>query len=211
MKLSTIIRQARRGELSGASEKDKTDEAIVDYTNRALIALYNRFQLRTEEAIINLVDGKTVYSLDGTDPDVVIPTDVEIISFVEAFDESGEIPINVDNREKSIFTVGYNRIQIPLTATGNAISVLYRSSAPEVEYEIIDGVTVDKSVPLPNSLLDAVLLYIGYVAHRSFDEASQANSLSYLKQYELACNEAEEFGLIPSDTFARDVEVKGFL
>ena len=61
MKLSTIISQARSGELKSLSSKDKTDEVIVNYINLALIALYSRFTLRTEEAIVALADGKTLY------------------------------------------------------------------------------------------------------------------------------------------------------
>ncbi len=210
MKISTIIKQARRGELSGLSDKAKTDEAIVDYTNRALTTIYNRFQLRNEEAIITLVDGKTIYRLDGSDADVSMTAVNEFISITKAFDEAGEIPINDDSDERSIHTVGYNAVQVPLTATGSYISVIYRAGATEIEYNALEEEGFD-NVPLPNSLMDALLNYVAYVAHKSYDDPTQANSISYLKLFNESCREAENFGLVPADTYSRDISVKGFV
>ena len=210
MKISTIIKQARRGELSGLSDKAKTDEAIVDYTNRALTTIYNRFQLRNEEAIITLVDGKTIYRLDGSDADVSMTAVNEFISITKAFDEAGEIPINDDSDDRSIYTVGYNAVQVPLTATGSYISVVYRAGATEIEYSALEEEGFD-NVPLPNSLMEALLNYVAYVAHKSYDDPTQANSISYLKLFNESCREAENFGLVPADTYSRDRSVKGFV
>lgn len=210
MKISTIIKQARRGELSGISDKAKTDEAIVDYINRALTAIYNRFQLRTEEAVITLVDGKTIYRLDGSDADVSMTAVNEFISITKAFDEAGEIPINDDSDDRSIYTVGYNAVQVPLTATGSYISVIYRASAGEIEYSALEEDGFD-NVPLPNSLMDALLNYVAYVAHKSYDNADQAQSITYFKLFNESCKEAENLGLLPADTYSRDISVKGFV
>lgn len=210
MKISTIIKQARRGELSGLSDKAKTDEAIVDYVNRALVAIYNRFQLRTEEAVITLRYGKTVYRLDGTDADVSMTAVNEFIGVTEAFDEVGKIPVNDDSDDRSVYTVGYNAIQVPLTATGAYISIMYRASANEIDYDALTEEGFD-NVPLPNSLMDALLNYVAYVAHKSYDDAAQASSMSYLNLFNVACKEAENFGLIPTDSYNRDVSVKGFV
>lgn len=210
MKMSTIIKQARRGELSGLSDKVKTDEAIVDYVNRALVAIYNRFQLRTEEAVITLRDGKTIYRLDGTDADVSMTAANEFIGITEAFDEVSKIPVNDDSDDRSVYTVGYNAVQVPLTATGAYISIVYRASAVEVEYDALDQEGFD-NVPLPNSLMDALLNYVAYVAHKSYDDPTQANSINYLNLFNTSCKEAENFGLIPTDSYNRDVSVKGFL
>lgn len=208
--MSTIIKQARRGELSGLSDKAKTDEAIVDYVNRALVAIYNRFQLRTEEAVIALRDGKTIYKLDGTDADVSMTAANEFIGITEAFDEVGKIPVNDDSDDRSVYTVGYNAVQVPLTATGAYISVMYRASAVEIDYSTIAEEGYD-NVPLPNSLMDALLNYVAYVAHKSYDDPTQTNSVNYLNLFNNSCKEAENFGLVPTDSYARDVSVKGFL
>lgn len=210
MKMSTIIKQARRGELSGLSDKAKTDEAIVDYVNRALVAIYNRFQLRMEEAIIALKNNKTVYRLDGTDMDVSMVAVDSFIAIVEAYDEDGRIGINDESDDRSILTVSYNSVQIPLTRTGNYISILYRAGADEIDYDTLTESGFD-NVPLPNSLMDALLNYVAYVAHKSYDDPTQSNSINYLNLFNQACKEAENFGLVPVDSYHRDVEVKGFI
>lgn len=210
MKMSTIIKQARRGELSGLSDKAKTDEAIVDYVNRALVAIYNRFQLRMEEAIISLRSNKTIYKLDGTDPDVEMVGADSFIAIVEAYDEEGRIDINDESNDRSILTVSYNSVQIPLTQTGNYVSILYRLGADEIGYESL-GEEGFNNIPLPNSLMDALLNYVAYVAHKSYDDPTQANSINYLNLFNNACKEAENFGLVPTDSYHRDVEVKGFI
>lgn len=210
MKMSTIIKQARRGELSGLSDKAKTDEAIVDYVNRALVAIYNRFQLRMEEAIIALKDNKTIYRLDGNDTDVSMASVDSFIAIVEAYDEDGRIGINDESDDRSILTVSYNSVQIPLTRTGNYVSILYRAGADEIDYDTLTESGFD-NVPLPNSLMDALLNYVAYVAHKSYDDPTQSNSINYLNLFNQACKEAENFGLVPVDSYHRDVEVKGFI
>ena len=70
MRLKMIIANARNRELKNLSPKDKTDEVIVSYINIAMMELYSIFQLRSDELVLNLNTGKTVYKLDGTDPDV---------------------------------------------------------------------------------------------------------------------------------------------
>lgn len=58
MRLSKIITSARNRELRQLSAKDKTDEIIVGYINLAILALYSRFQLRTEEVVLKLKEWK---------------------------------------------------------------------------------------------------------------------------------------------------------
>ena len=94
MRLRSIINNARNRELRQLSSKDKTDEVLVGYINLAMLALYSRFQLRTEEIVLNLKSGKTVYKLDGTDPDVykegMLFEDNDVMAIIKAFDEEKE-------------------------------------------------------------------------------------------------------------------------
>ena len=57
MLLTTILSQARSAELKPLSEKDKTDEVVIGYLNLALVALYSRFFIKTQEALIVLEKG----------------------------------------------------------------------------------------------------------------------------------------------------------
>ena len=220
MKLSLIIKQARSGELSSVSASKYTDERIVDYVNLALIALYNRFQLATEEAIVTLRPDipKTVYTLDSTDADVKVAgqpmADDSFMAIVAAWDEDGtQISLNDDCDLRSVFTVGYNQIQVPLLGDSTHISVIYRTNPPLVEYvDDGNGNAVDVDVRLPMQLLEAALHYIGYRAHGAIDGSVQAETSTHYTRFVAACNLAAELGVLTADDVVnKSFHSKGFL
>lgn len=242
MKLDKIINLARNGELKGLSEVDKTDEVITGYINLAMIALYGRFQLDTEEAVISLRDHKTMYRLDGTDPDVKIrnatgqevpvPED-DVMTIVEAFDEKGPIPINDEDNDYSIHTVAYNMLQVPVTATGNFISIVYKKAPKyvsrleelegggaeeeDVITDLINGGTADTvfgqyaNINIPKALLEPLLHYVGYRAHGSLNGSIEAENNTHLMRFEKACDDVRKLSLVPLDNTARPVTRKGFV
>ncbi len=220
MKLSLVIRQARSGELASVSIKNTTDEKIVDYLNLALIALYNRFQLATEEAIITLRPDipKTVYTFDSTDADVKVAgqpmVDDSFMAVVAAWDEDGvQISINDNSDPRSIFTVGYNQVQVPLLGDMAHVSVIYRTNPPLVEYvDDGNGNAVDTNIKLPMQLLEAALHYIGYRAHGAIDGSIQAETSTHYTRFVAACNLAAELGVLTADDVVnKSFHSKGFL
>ena len=220
MKLSLIIEQARTGELAGLSKADKTDEKIVGYINLALIALYNRFQLATEEAIITLRPdiAKTIYKLDGTDPDVkvaggALPED-SFMAIVAAYNEDGsEISINDTTDPYSIHTVAYNQIQVPLVDDHAYVSVIYRKNPALVTFvDAGAGAAQEANVALPIQLLEAMLHYVGYRAHGSIDGSIQAETNTHYTRFISACNQAEAMGIITADDVVNNsIYSKGFV
>jgi len=207
MKLSTVIRQARNGELSAMSSNVKTNEVITDYINLGLIALYKRFPLRTDEAIVTLRTGKTLYRLDGTDEDVSMGAG-ELYMVTSAFDEVGPIPVNDDSVPFGIFTTSYNVVQIPIAVDGSFVSIMYQTGPDEIIY---DEATVDSvDVPLPSSLVDVLLTYIDYRATKSSTPEGSGEPISKYRVFQAACNEAEKLGLVPSDHLTFNTDIKGF-
>ena len=220
MKLSLILAQARSGELAGLSTVDKTDEKIVGYINLGLIALYNRFQLSTEEAVITLRPDipKNIYTLNSTDADVRVAgqpmTDDEFMCIVSAYEEDGiDIPINHEGNPYSLFTVSYNQVQVPLLANSGYISLLYRKNPVLVAYtDNGSGSAVDCYVPLPLQLLEPLLHYIGYRAHGAVDGNINTENNTHYTRYLAACNQAADMGVITADdTVSASVESKGFV
>lgn len=215
MKLSTIIRQAKSGELNNLAVK--SDEAvIVDYINLAMIALYARFPLKVEEAMLNLQTAKTLYKLDGTDVDVEVNggpiVEDDVLAVLDAFDERGRIGVNDEADDLSIFTVNYNTIQVPIAVEGSYISVMYQAAPEEVEYvDSGDGTATDVDVMLPKQLLEPLLHYIGYRAHGAVEGNVQAENNTHLMRFEAACKKAETMGMTPADSYNRSNTVKGFL
>ena len=216
MKLKTIITNVRNRELKNLSPKDKTDEVIVSYINIALTELYSMFQLRTDELVLNLKTGKTVYKLDGTDPDVyrdgMLYTGNDFMAVVNAFDENGEISVNNNNDKMSVFTVSYNKIQVPYATTGEHIALLYRTAPTEVVYvDDGSGNAEDAEVELPVHMMEALLSHIGYSAYSSIDTMQEVETDKHMKRFDRACQRLEMYGLVPQDTLDLNVDRKGFM
>ena len=220
MKLSFLLEQARGGELAVFSDKDKTDKTIVSYINMALIALYNRFQLSTEEAIVTLRPdlAKTLYTLDATDPDVRVggqpmPED-DFKSIVYVLDDGGrEVPVNNEKDLMSIFTTSYNQIQVPLLSEQTYLSVIYRRNPTMVTYtDDGNGHAVDTIVGIPLQLLEPMLHYIGYRAHGAINGGIQAETSTHYTRYTAACDAIEKMGSLSSDdTASTSVQEKGYV
>ena len=219
MKLSFILDQARNGELKSLSTKDKTDEVIVGYINLALVALYSRFQLKTEEAIITLEanPARTVYTLDSTDTAVRVngapmPND-DVMSIIDAFDESGRhVAINDEKDPFSIYTVSYNQVQIPLVNEGTYISIIYRKNPTLVTYTETNNVTDEKVVEVPLQLLEPMLHYIGYRAHGAVDGKLNTENNTHYMRFEKSCERAQELGVLTADDVVGvGVTDKGFV
>lgn len=216
MRLKSIINSARNRELKNLSPKDKTDEVIIDYINLALADLYSIFQLRTEEVVLNLRTGKTVYKLDGTDPDVykdgVLFEDDDVMSVIKAFDEEKELTINKDNDPLSIYTISYNRVQVPFASTGEHVGLIYRAAPTEVVYtDDGNGSAVDTQIDLPRHMMEALLCHIGYSAYSSIEAGQEIETDKYMQRYDRACQRLEAYGLVPQDTLDLDRDRKGFM
>lgn len=220
MKLSFILAQARNGELAGLSKVDKSDEKVIGYLNMALIALYNRFQLATEEAIITLRPDipKNVYTLNSTDPDVRVAgqpmADDEFMSIIAAYEDNGsEIPVNDDANPYSIFTVSYNQVQVPLLVDNGYISIVYRKNPKLVTFvNAGGGDAADVDVPLPMQFLEPLLHYIGYRAHGAVDGNINTENNTHYTRYIAACNMLESAGVLTADdTISAPIQTKGYV
>ncbi len=211
-----IIANARNRELKNLSPKDKTDEVIVSYINIAMMELYSIFQLRIDELVLNLKAGKTVYKLDGTDPDVykegALYTGKDFMTVVNAFNENGEISINNNNDSLSVFTVSYNKIQVPYATTGEHIALMCRTAPTEVVYvDDGSGNAEDVEVELPIHMMEALLSHIGYSAYSSIDTAQEIETDKHMQRFDRACQRLETHGLIPHDTLDLNTDRKGFM
>lgn len=215
MKLTQVIKLARNGELASLSKASKTDEKIIGYVNRALIALYNRFQLKTEEAFVTLVDNVHLYTLDDTDTNVTVngsPMDgSKLVQIVEVWDEAGKLPLNDDNDPFSVFTPSYDQIEVSKAEDGNYLSVIYRASHDWIDYvDSGDGTAQEAEVRIPRPLLEALLMYVAYKAYDALDDAQTVKAEKYLARYREQLQEVEDEGLVPSDFNTIDINKRGF-
>lgn len=211
MKLISTIKKLRNTKLKQLSKIDKTDEVVIEYINMAVVAIYNRYQLRTEEAILKLKADKTEYSLDGTDPDVEMTSTEEIGQFVEAFDSSGIIGINNDYSDFGIFTISYNKVQVPIVNNGEFISIIYQPIPADVEYvDDGNGNATEADIALPGYLLEPLLHYVGYVANESVNGNKDGEENKHYTRFVSSCDRIDALGLVPTDGYSRPINLKGF-
>jgi len=202
MKLSTVIKQARSGELKNLSEEDITAETIVNHINLAMTVLYARFPIRTNECLLTLSDNKTIYRLDGTDSSVTVAgqpiQNDSVLIIVQAFDEAGSIPIDDDYDDNSIYTTSYDTIQVPNPADGAFISLIYIESPTSIEptYDAEGEVSGEYNVDIPRSLLEPLLHYIGYRAHGAIDGNIDGENNTHLMRFEASCKRIDTLGII---------------
>ena len=216
MRLSKIIRQARNGELKALSPGDKTDEVVIDYINLAMIALYSKFQLKTDEAIIELSSARTLYKLNGEDTavrvDGQIKTEDDVMQLIGAYDEKGPIAINNEHEPYSIYQTSYNTVQVPMPEDGAYVGIIYKAGPEDIVYtDSGDGSANDQEVALPMQLLEALLHYVGYRAHGSLDGAIDAENNTHLMRFKASCDEAIRNGVIPADSLEMTNDRKGFV
>jgi hypothetical protein len=207
MTVTEVIDYARAAELRQLSIKDDTPENVADiltYTNLGLIELYKRFHLRTEEAIVTMREAKTSYLLDGTDADVSISSEVN--SVLEVYDENGSyLDLNNETNPLSILTPTWNSIQVPYPLEGDTLSIIFSSSPTKL-------VNTTDVVPIPSTLLEALLHYIGYRAHGALDGNINAENNTHYVRFEASCKNAKDLGVVThSDTASINIYDKGFV
>ena len=157
-----------------------------------------------------------MYRLNGTDPNVykrgVLYTGNDFMAVVKAFDENGEISVNNSNDKMSVFTIAYNKIQVPYATTGEHIALVYRTAPTEVVYEDDgSGNAEDAEVELPIHMMEALLSHIGYSAYSSIDTAQELETDKHMHRFDRACQRLEAYGLVPQDTLDLNVDRKGFM
>lgn len=207
MLVSQVISLAASSELRQLPMKDDA-EAVIGFINLGMLELYKRFPLKTEEAIITLVDGKSEYKLDGTDANVSMPvgaiTNMLVVS--DCFDENGNnVSINNENDKLGIMTPMYNLVEVYGLTDHELLSVLYQVAPDFVT-------SVDDTLALPPQLLEALLHYIGYRGHSTITvDIKEQNNTHYMR-FDQSCNRVTEKGLVvPDDMESNYFEQRGFV
>jgi len=193
MTIQDVINDVAAGELKQLAVKNDTP-AIISYINLGLIELYKRFDLRTDEVVIELNAAQTIYTM---------PVNYQAI--LEALDEDGNwYSINDEDDALSILTPTYNTIQVPNPEDGAAISIIYTALPDRVNS------TADV-LPLPLALLDALYNYIGYRGHGAVNGELKTENNSHYMRFEANCKKAKDLGVITTDdTVNRKLINRGF-
>ena len=200
MTVREVLDMARFGELRNLKLGDSEEAAIVSYINLGLIELYKRFPLSIKETILEL--GNTLGN------EYTLPEDC--MWLISAYGEvpenqskfrTYELSINDENDPLSINTVGWNKVQIPVTAAGAYVSLIYAASPDSTERVTYDenGYYKDENIALPVQLIEPLLFYIGYRAHGAMDGNIQSESNTHYMRFDKSCEKIKTEGMFTND------------
>lgn len=204
MKVQDVIDMAISSELSNLSTKNNTT-TILSFINLGMIELYKRFPIATEEYVITLLDGITIYQL----PSDFMWLQAAYGEVTETDKREGtvsELPLNEEDNPFSINLVSWNKVQVPLAATGSFVSVIYAASPVT-----LTDLSLGDDIQIPPQLVEALLSYIGFRASAPTDGEGEKNS--YYRRFELSCVRAKEQGMYTADDLTNNNKMnrRGFV
>lgn len=208
MIIQDVINIAKYSELGNLAIKDNT-EAVVSFINLGLIELYTRFPIKTEEYAVSLVSDQTDYT---------VPTDFMYATKAEGdidgnTDPYTEIPINDTNNELSITFPHWKLLKVPVELqtekSVTEVTLTYVSKP-----SIITSTSLRDDIELPDTLIDALISYIGYRAHVGVRGDQQAEGSTHWQRFERNCKKARDLGVafpINKLDMSERVSTRGFV
>lgn len=204
MTVRQVIDLAKASELTGLPAASK-DETVLGFINLGVLELYKRFTLSVEEWIIALEDGQSYYTAPE-DFMWIIAAYGEV--GMDSVQEVNVLPVNEEDNPLSINTVGWNKVQVPLSVTGAYVSIIY-AATPEV-YSIAD---MNKPVNIPPQMIEALLAYIGWRANSTIDTGIQTEDTVWYNRFESSCSRLEVKGFINANdmVMTNRLNMRGFV
>ena len=204
MTVRQVIDLAKASELTGLPAASK-DETVLGFINLGVLELYKRFTLSVEEWIIALEDGQSYYTAPE-DFMWIIAAYGEV--GMDSVQEVNVLPVNEEDNPLSINTVGWNKVQVPLSVTGAYVSIIY-AATPEV-YSITD---MNKPVNIPPQMIEALLAYIGWRANSTIDTGIQTEDTVWYNRFESSCSRLEVKGFINANdvVMTNRLNMRGFV
>lgn len=204
MTVKQVIDLAKASELTGLPVASK-DETVLGFINLGVLELYKRFTLSVEEWIIALEDGQSYYTAPE-DFMWIIAAYGEV--GMDSVQEVNVLPVNEEDNPLSINTVGWNKVQVPLSVTGAYVSIIY-AATPEV-YNIAD---MNKTVNIPPQMVEALLAYIGWRANSTIDTGIQTEDTVWYNRFESSCSRLEVKGFINANdvVMTNRLNMRGFV
>ena len=204
MTVRQVIDLAKASELTGLPAASK-DQTVLGFINLGVLELYKRFTLSVEEWIIALEDGQSYYTAPE-DFMWIIAAYGEV--GMDSVQEVNVLPVNEEDNPLSINTVGWNKVQVPLSVTGAYVSIIY-AATPEV-YSVTD---MDKTVNIPPQMIEALLAYIGWRANSTIDTGIQTEDTVWYNRFESSCSRLEVKGFINANdvVMTNRLNMRGFV
>ena len=204
MTVGQIIDLAKNGELNGLNVGSKP-EVLVGYMNLGVLELYKRFQLKVEEYVIELQNNVDIYTMP-TNYMWMLAAYGEVP--IDSVENVNILPINEEDNPLSINTVGWNKVQVPVSVGGAYISIIYVASPST--YTVNE---LNVEVDIPAQMIEALLAYMGYRANSAIDTGVQTEDSIYYQRFEASCEKLRQFGMFNSDDMFMNkrIALRGFV
>lgn len=204
MTVGQVIELAKVSELNGLKIGENTT-SVLGFLNLGVLELYKRFSLKVEEYIITLEDMVDIYVMPSNYMWIIAAYGEVDIRSTEVVNE---LPINEEDNPLSVNTVGWNKIQVPVSVSGAYISIIY-VARPEM-YEVGD---IDVELDLPPQMIEPLLAYIGYRANATIDSGVQSEDNAWYIRFENSCNRIRQESMINSDDMFMNnrISKRGFI
>lgn len=204
MTVGQVIELAKVSELNGLKIGENTT-SVLGFLNLGVLELYKRFSLKVEEYIITLEDMVDIYVMPSNYMWIIAAYGEVDIRSTEVVNE---LPINEEDNPLSVNTVGWNKIQVPVSVSGAYISIIY-VARPEM-YEVGD---IDVELDLPPQMIEPLLAYIGYRANATIDSGVQSEDNAWYIRFENSCNRIRQESMINSDDMFMNSRIskRGFI
>ena len=208
MLLSEFFEHLTFGELSqlfltgnGAEIEAREYPKIAAHLNLALTALFTRFNLRQEEALIQQYDQISLYHLrpqfavnsGSAEPTKYIvdtagqPFVPNVLKIEEVYAEDGtSIPLNDDRYATSVYTPHFDTIQIPDPVATNMVSVLYRANHDKIVVTPSSDLSLIK-LEIPAFLITPICYFMANNLITPLAGENEGTGNNYLAKYEQAC------------------------
>jgi len=189
MTVQDVVDMAKHGELKQLSLADE-DDVILSFINLGILELYKRFEIETEEVIIQLGIATIVSDQYQMISNTIYEMPNDYMYIICAHEEDGsDISINEESDLLTINTVGWNRIQIPTPTKSAYISIIYAS-----EPSVLNSSNLTDRIKLPPQLIEALLHYVGYRGHGSIDGSINTENNTHYQRFEKSCNKVKADG-----------------
>lgn len=220
MLFSELLEVLTYGELSdmaisgnGEAIEPPNYKKIASHTNLALAALYARFAIREDEAIIQQYDAINTYYLrpqyalnsGSAEPTKYLvdtaldPFPNNVLGILSVHDEAGaELPLNDADDETSVFTPSFDAIQITTPNAANSLSVIYQASHDKI---VVDATTdpTTVQVEVPPILVDPLAAFIAARCIGPVGKDGLSQSAQFMAKYEFLVKQVESQGLFLKD------------
>ncbi|AYR04251.1 hypothetical protein JURA_0029 [Escherichia phage vB_Eco_Jura] len=193
--------------------EDDSKPFIIVAANEALTRLHGRFNMRNNNVVVEMQEGRTNYPLlakyavQSYDPNEVKCPFImdlagekfaeDVIRILEVYDDKGRRrPLNDRNNPHSLFTPRPNVLQNNAPKAWEVLNVMYQAKHPKLS-TAEDGYN---EIDIPDTLDPALDAYIAYRYYTSLNTPeSSAKAAEYLSFYDSICREVVEYDLT-SDT-----------